>query len=100
MLAIAQALISKPRYLLVDELSFGLAPLIVTRLMHVVEDIAKSGIGVFLIEQFTTVALKIAHRVYVLDRGEIRFEGSAEQIQANPSVLHAAYLAGDFQTSR
>ena len=96
MLALAQALISKPKYLLVDELSFGLAPLIVTRLTQVVEDIAKSGVGVLLIEQFTTVALKIAHRVYVLDRGTIRFDGPPSAIKADSSVLHDAYLAGKF----
>lgn len=96
MLSLAQALISKPKYLLADELSFGLAPLIVTRLMGVVEEIAQSGIGVLLIEQFTTIALKLAHRVYVLDRGVIRFDGSPAEIKANPDVLHDTYLAGKF----
>jgi branched-chain amino acid transport system ATP-binding protein len=96
MLSLAQALVGKPKYLLADELSFGLAPLIVSRLMGVVTEIAQSGIGVLLIEQFTTVALKLAHRVYVLDRGVIRFDGSPAEIQANPDVLHDTYLAGKF----
>jgi len=96
MLALAQALMCKPRFLLADELSFGLAPLIVTRLMLVIEDIAAAGVGVLLIEQFTTIALKIAHHVYVLDRGAIRFDGSPNEIKANPEILHATYLAGQF----
>jgi len=96
MLSLAQALVSQPKYLLADELSFGLAPLIVARLMDVVAEIAQSGVGVLLIEQFTTIALQLAHRVYVLDRGEIRFEGSPAEIKANPNVLHDTYLAGKF----
>jgi branched-chain amino acid transport system ATP-binding protein len=99
MVALAQALVSKPRYLLADELSFGLAPLIVARLMDVIADIARSGVGVLLIEQFTTIALKIAQRVYVLDHGVIRFDGSPAEIKDNPGILHAAYLAGDFNTA-
>jgi branched-chain amino acid transport system ATP-binding protein len=99
MLALAQSLMCKPKYLLADELSFGLAPLIVRRLMLVVEEIAKSGVGVLLIEQFATAALKIAHRVYVLDRGAIRFDGTPEEIKADPSVLQAAYLSREFNPS-
>ena len=100
MLALAQALVCSPKYLLMDELSFGLAPLIVSRLMLVIEEIAKSGVGVLLIEQFTTIALKIAHHVYVIDRGTIRFDGSPADINANPNVLHAAYLAGKFDVPK
>jgi branched-chain amino acid transport system ATP-binding protein len=96
MLALAQALIGKPRFLLVDELSLGLAPMVVTRLMEVVVEIAKSGVGVLLIEQYTTIALKVAHWVYVLDRGTICFSGPPSEIRANPNILHEAYLAGKF----
>jgi branched-chain amino acid transport system ATP-binding protein len=99
MVALAQALVSKPRYLLADELSFGLAPLIVSRLMDVIADIARSGVGVLLIEQFTTIALRIAQRVYVLDHGVIRFDGSPDELKQNPGILHAAYLAGDFNAA-
>lgn len=97
MLALAQALVCQPKFLLADELSFGLAPLIVTRLMRVIQEIASSGVGVLLIEQFTTIALQLASHVYVMDRGVIRFDGSPEAIHADPSILHAAYLAGEFQ---
>lgn len=99
MVALAQALVSKPRYLLADELSFGLAPLIVSCLMDVIADIARSGMGVLLIEQFTTIALKIAQRVYVLDHGVIRFDGSPAEIKDNPGILHAAYFTGDFNSA-
>jgi branched-chain amino acid transport system ATP-binding protein len=99
MVAIAQALITRPKYLLFDELSLGLAPLIVQRLMQVVEQVVQEGIGVLLIEQFTTLALKLAHHVYVLDRGVICFEGTPAELEANPDVLHDAYLAGKFTTA-
>jgi branched-chain amino acid transport system ATP-binding protein len=97
MLAIAQALMARPKYLLFDELSLGLAPLIVKRLSAVVEQIARSGIGVLLIEQFTTVALKLADQVAVLDRGALCFSGTPAELAASPSVLHDAYLAGTFE---
>src|SRR5262249_49867404 len=84
-------------FLLVDELSLGLAPLIVQRLMGVVEEIAASGVGVLLIEQFVNIALKISHRVVVLDRGVIRFDGSPDQIRDDPNILHSAYLAGELE---
>jgi branched-chain amino acid transport system ATP-binding protein len=94
MLALAQALIAKPKFLLADEMSLGLAPIVVRRLMAVLERIAAEGIGVLLIEQFTRVALELADRAYVINRGKIRFEGSAEKLKANPQVLQEAYLAG------
>ena len=61
MVALAQAIIGKPRYLLADELSFGLAPVIVARLVPVLQKLASEGVGVLLIEQFTHIALKISH---------------------------------------
>ncbi len=94
MLALAQALIARPKFLLADEMSLGLAPIVVRRLMGVLKEIAKEGIGVLLIEQFTHVALELADRAYVINRGQIRFEGSAAELKANPGVLQEAYLAG------
>lgn len=93
MLALAQAIISRPRYLLADELSFGLAPVIVARLVPVIERLASQGIGVLLIEQFTNIALKLAHHAYVMERGRIRFSGDPEELRRNPEILHSAYLA-------
>ncbi len=94
MLALAQALIARPKFLLADEMSLGLAPIIVRRLMGVLKRIAEEGIGVLLIEQFTHVALELADRAYVINRGKIRFEGSSAELKANPGVLEEAYLAG------
>jgi branched-chain amino acid transport system ATP-binding protein len=93
MLVLAQAIISRPRYILADELSFGLAPVIVARLVPVLEGFAADGIGVLLIEQFTHIALRISHHAYVMERGRIRFSGAPEALRQNPDILHSAYLA-------
>jgi branched-chain amino acid transport system ATP-binding protein len=93
MVVIAQALISRPRYLLIDELSFGLAPAIVTRLSDTIQGIARRGIGILLIEQFTTLALGLANRAYVMERGVIAFTGTSEELRRRPEILHGAYLA-------
>ena len=93
MLVIAQGMISRPRYLLIDELSFGLAPAIVRRLGATVSAIAARGVGVLLIEQFTTLALGLAKRTYVMERGSVVFAGSSEELRAHPEILHGAYLA-------
>ncbi len=93
MLALAQAIISMPRYLLADELSFGLAPVIVARLVPVLQQLAQQGVGVLLIEQFTHIALKIADVAYVMERGRICFRGEPEELVRNPDILHSAYLA-------
>jgi len=94
MLVLGQAIVSQPRYILADELSFGLAPMIVARLVPVLEAFAAKGVGVLLIEQFTHIALRISHHAYVMERGRIRFSGKPEQLRQNPDILHSAYLAG------
>jgi branched-chain amino acid transport system ATP-binding protein len=93
MLAIASALVGRPAYLLLDELSLGLAPAVVRRLEPVVGEIAAGGIGVLLIEQFATVALQLAEHACVMDRGRIVFDGAAAELAARPELLHGAYLA-------
>jgi len=93
MLVLAQAIVSEPRYILADELSFGLAPMIVARLVPVLESFAAKGIGVLLIEQFTHIALRISHYAYVMERGRIRFSGEPDALRQNPDILHSAYLA-------
>ena len=93
MVVIAQALICRPRYLLIDELSFGLAPAIVSRLGETIAAIAKRGVGILLIEQFTTLALSLSKRAYVMERGDMAFAGEAEELQRHPEILHGAYLA-------
>ena len=92
MVVLAQALISQPRYLLIDELSLGLAPVMVSRLIPVIRTVAESGTGVLLIEQFATVALGLAHRAYIMESGRIRFSGLASELREHPELLSSAYL--------
>jgi branched-chain amino acid transport system ATP-binding protein len=92
MVSISQALVVSPRFLLIDELSFGLAPSIVSRLVPVIRDIAASGIGVLLIEQFTQLALALASHVYVMSRGRISYDGGPDNLKADPAILHRAYF--------
>jgi branched-chain amino acid transport system ATP-binding protein len=93
MVVIAQAMICRPRYLLIDELSFGLAPSIVTRLAETIQVIARRGVGILLIEQFTTLALSLTKRAYVMERGAVAFAGSSEELRQHTEILHGAYLA-------
>jgi len=92
MVVLAQALISEPRYLLIDELSLGLAPVVVSRLIPVIAAVAESGTGVLLIEQFATVALGLAYRAYIMEGGRIRFSGLASELREQPELLSSAYL--------
>jgi branched-chain amino acid transport system ATP-binding protein len=92
MVVLAQALVSQPRFILVDELSLGLAPVIVKRLMPALQEVAERGVGILLIEQFAHVALAVAQTAYVLEGGRIRDRGTAEELRANPQRLHSAYL--------
>ncbi len=93
MLVLAQAIVDRPRYLLADELSFGLAPVVVARVVPVVTQLAALGIGALLIEQYTHIALRLAHHVCVMERGRIRFSGEPDALRQNPDILHSAYLA-------
>ena len=92
MVVLAQALVSRPRYVIIDELSLGLAPVVVQRLIPTIRTIAESGAGVLLIEQFATVALALANRAYVMEGGQLRFSGHAKQLREQPELLHSAYL--------
>ncbi len=94
MVVLAQALASRPKALLVDELSLGLAPVVVKRLMPVIEQVAASGIGVLLIEQFAHVALALANNAYVLEGGRIQYSGSARALKDDPELLQKTYLLG------
>ena len=92
MVVLAQALIAQPRYMLIDELSLGLAPVVVSRLIPVIAAIADAGTGVLLIEQFATVALGLANHAHVMEGGQIRFSGPASELRAHPELLQSAYL--------
>jgi len=92
MLAFSQALVGDPDVIVIDEMSLGLAPVIVERLTEVVASISTAGVGVLLIEQYTTVALALADSASVMFRGEITFTGPAQKLVDDPDLLHQAYF--------
>lgn len=92
MVALAHALMCQPRYLLIDEMSLGLAPLIVKRLLGVVTDLKARGVGILLIEQFTDLALGIAETAIVLRGGQMRYTGPAADLASDTQRLHEAYF--------
>lgn len=93
MLAIARALAGSPRLLMVDELSLGLAPLVVDEILPVLRRLAdEEGLGVLLVEQHVDKALQVCDRAVVLARGRIVLEGDADSLAHDPSVIAAAYL--------
>lgn len=86
MLAVGRALMSKPRLLMMDEPSLGLAPLVVAEVFHVIEDIRAEGVTIFLVEQNANAALRIADRAYVLESGRIVLEGTGAELLDNTRV--------------
>ena len=95
MLAVARALAARPRLLMIDELSLGLAPIVVEQLLPLVGTIAReSGVGVLLVEQHVHAALSIADRAYIMVRGRISAQGSASELAADTDRMALAYLGG------
>ena len=92
MVVLAQALVSHPRFVVIDELSLGLAPVVVNRLVPTIRSVAEAGAGVLLIEQFAALALGLANRAYVMEGGTIRFSGFASELREKPDLLQSAYL--------
>src|SRR5574341_1323473 len=91
MLAVARALMSRPRLLLLDEPSLGLAPQIVERIFGVLRDVNETGVSLLLVEQNAHKALRLAHRAYVLETGEVAMTGTGRELLAAPEV-RKAYL--------
>lgn len=93
MLAMGRALMSRPKLLLLDEPSMGLAPLLIKEIFAIIQDINKTGTTVLLVEQNANMALSIAHRAYVLETGRITLSGDAKELAASDEV-RKAYLGG------
>jgi len=89
MLAIARALMSEPKLLLLDEPSMGLAPQMVAKIFEIVREIAQQGVTILLVEQNALLALELAHRGYVMESGEISLAGEAKSLLENPRVREA-----------
>jgi branched-chain amino acid transport system ATP-binding protein len=89
MLAIGRALMSKPRLLLLDEPSLGLAPIMVAKIFRTIIEINKEGVTVLLVEQNAKAALTLSHRGYVIENGSITLEGKSEELLGNEKVRHA-----------
>ena len=94
MLALAMALVTRPRLLVVDELSLGLAPVVVGRLAELVAEVAAGGTTVLLVEQSINVALSLATTAVFMERGRVRFSGPAEELAQRPDLLRAVFLDG------
>ncbi len=92
MLTLGRALARGPRLLLIDELSLGLAPLVVARLLRAVRDAADAGVGVLLVEQHVDQAMRIADHVYVLERGRIVLDGPKAEVAGRVKEIEASYL--------
>ncbi|SCZ60232.1 amino acid/amide ABC transporter ATP-binding protein 2, HAAT family [Epibacterium ulvae] len=92
MVAIAQALVSHPKVMLLDEMSLGLAPVIIERLVGVVRNLREKGMGILLIEQFTHLALDVADRAHVLTHGKLSYSGTPDELKKDRSILERAYL--------
>ncbi|MEC9035158.1 MAG: ATP-binding cassette domain-containing protein, partial [Actinomycetota bacterium] len=93
-LGLAMAFLSRPRLLMIDELSLGLAPVIVEELLPKLQDLAKEGVTIVLVEQSVNVALTVADTAYFMEKGEIKFHGETAELLERPDVLRSVFLEG------
>ena len=98
-LALGMAFIMRPRLLLIDELSLGLAPTVVADLVRMLREIHAAGTSVLLVEQSVNVALTLADRAYFLEKGQVRFDGPTRDLLDRPDVLRAVFLSGDAEAA-
>lgn len=94
MLALSKALILEPRLLVIDELSLGLAPVIVGQLLQMVEKINRQGTAVILVEQSVNIALNLVDHAYFMEKGQMKFDGAARDLLDRPDLLRSVFLAG------
>jgi len=94
MLALGMSFVMRPRVLLIDELSLGLAPVVVGQMLPIVKRMSEEGVTVVLVEQSVNVALTVAERAYFLERGEVRFSGPTAELLERPDVLRSVFLSG------
>lgn len=96
MLALGRALLSRPKLLLIDEPSLGLAPVVVGQLFKTLQEInAEQGTAMLFVEQFVNLALRFTHRAHVLTKGEIRLSGASSDLRSNAHLISASYLGGE-----
>jgi branched-chain amino acid transport system ATP-binding protein len=93
MLAIGRALMLQPKLMMIDELSLGLAPLIVQHLVEIVKDINAGGVSMILVEQSANLALSITDHAYFIEKGQIRFDGSSKELLGRDDLLRSVFLA-------
>jgi branched-chain amino acid transport system ATP-binding protein len=94
MLSLAQAFIAKPKLLMIDELSLGLAPVVVQQLLEIVKDIHARGTTIILVEQSVNVALTVAEHAYFMEKGQIRFDGPTSELLKRGDILRSVFLEG------
>jgi branched-chain amino acid transport system ATP-binding protein len=94
MLALGMSFLSRPKLVMIDELSLGLAPLVVGQLLEIVRKMAESGATVIVVEQSVNVALTLADRAYFMEKGEVRFAGPTSELLDRPDVLRSVFLEG------
>ena len=95
MLAIARALVLRPKLLMVDELSLGLAPIVVAELMGVLGDLHRDGVTILVVEQHATLAMEAAERIVFMEKGQVRFSGPADELRGRDDLLRSVFLGGD-----
>jgi branched-chain amino acid transport system ATP-binding protein len=100
MLTLGQVFTAKPRLLMIDELSLGLAPLVVQRLLDIVREINRSGTAVVLVEQSVNIAITLAERAVFLEKGEVRFEGPTSELLERPDLARSVFLGRAAEAAR
>ena len=100
MLALGMSFLSRPRLLMIDELSLGLAPVVVEQLLPVVREMRDAGTTIILVEQSVNLALTVAETAYFMEKGEIRFHGPTEELLQRPDVLRSVFLEGASAATR